>query len=320
MSTLSSEQLSRYDRQIRLWGFEGQKRVLFIGVNQFMLEALKNLVLGGIGHLTIVDDQVLTDQDINDLYILNKDDIGIKKGLAISKKLVDFNTAVDISTGLSEKCVDEEFISTFQLVVLSNPSFEENIRINELCRKTETKFISSNLFGTYGYIFCDLFEHTYKINSKSSTSSDTSENKPKTDTFSESYTSLQKSTAHIFEKVSMRKTRRLVSPLYFILLGYMKLYDKNQLSQKDLLPNADDLNQIVFEIIKSSNIYSEFIDKQKIRTFLECLNLRLASFSSVLGGILAQEIIKVISGKDLPISNWLFFDSLESDALIYKIS
>lgn len=50
----------RYDRQLRIWGAEGQRRlescrVALLNCGPTGSEALKNLVLGGIGSFTVVD-------------------------------------------------------------------------------------------------------------------------------------------------------------------------------------------------------------------------------------------------------------------------
>ena len=55
----------KYDRQIRLWGPHGQRilsssRILLLGANPSGSETLKNLVLPGIKHFTIVDDSKIT--------------------------------------------------------------------------------------------------------------------------------------------------------------------------------------------------------------------------------------------------------------------
>lgn len=54
----------RYDRQLRLWGPEGQRRVsecrvLAFGATPSTCEALKNLILGGIKSFHLVDDALL---------------------------------------------------------------------------------------------------------------------------------------------------------------------------------------------------------------------------------------------------------------------
>lgn len=48
--------VNKYDRQIRLWGQKGQKRlgearVALLGSSGASIEALKNLILPGVGHI-----------------------------------------------------------------------------------------------------------------------------------------------------------------------------------------------------------------------------------------------------------------------------
>ena len=55
----------RYDRQLRVWGPQGQEalgrtRVAVLGSGPAASEALKNLVLGGIGSFVVVDDAVVS--------------------------------------------------------------------------------------------------------------------------------------------------------------------------------------------------------------------------------------------------------------------
>ena len=55
----------RYDRQLRVWGPQGQEAlgqasVAVLGSGPAASEALKNLVLGGIGSFVVVDDAVVS--------------------------------------------------------------------------------------------------------------------------------------------------------------------------------------------------------------------------------------------------------------------
>ena len=59
----------RYDRQIRLWGMETQMRmsttrVLLAGAGGLAAEVAKNLVLAGVGHVTLRDHALVTADDL----------------------------------------------------------------------------------------------------------------------------------------------------------------------------------------------------------------------------------------------------------------
>jgi tRNA A37 threonylcarbamoyladenosine dehydratase len=58
---ISIQEVALYDRQIRLWGMDAQTKmrathVLVVGLNGLSNEVIKNLVLAGIGSLTILSD------------------------------------------------------------------------------------------------------------------------------------------------------------------------------------------------------------------------------------------------------------------------
>ena len=60
---------NKYDRQIRLWGANGQKilsnsSILVLGASSAASETLKNLILPGIKHFTIVDEGKVTERDL----------------------------------------------------------------------------------------------------------------------------------------------------------------------------------------------------------------------------------------------------------------
>ena len=78
-SQLTKEEAELYDRQIRAWGFEAQRRmreskILIVGLDGAGSELLKNLVLAGVGNITILDDSIV-DQNIIDthFYVTLKD-------------------------------------------------------------------------------------------------------------------------------------------------------------------------------------------------------------------------------------------------------
>ena len=68
-----------YDRQIRLWGLEAQNRmrnstVLLISLKGIAHEAIKNLVLAGIGRLIVMDDGLVTEEDLGHGFLFREED------------------------------------------------------------------------------------------------------------------------------------------------------------------------------------------------------------------------------------------------------
>lgn len=77
---LTDKEAEQYDRQIRLWGAEAQKRMrnscmLIIGCNGLGAEIIKNIVLAGIS-IIIIDDQFVQENDLETQFFLTQSDIG----------------------------------------------------------------------------------------------------------------------------------------------------------------------------------------------------------------------------------------------------
>ncbi|KAH0303129.1 hypothetical protein KCU71_g10768, partial [Aureobasidium melanogenum] len=78
---MSADEIALYDRQIRLWGVQAQERmrsanILLISVKALGTEIAKNLILNGIGSLTIVDSEQVTEDDLGAQYFVREEDIG----------------------------------------------------------------------------------------------------------------------------------------------------------------------------------------------------------------------------------------------------
>lgn len=79
--SLSAEEAKLYDRQIRLWGVDAQRRmrdsrVLLVGFGSLNAEVCKNLVLAGINHVTILETHTATPEDLGAHIFLEPSHIG----------------------------------------------------------------------------------------------------------------------------------------------------------------------------------------------------------------------------------------------------
>jgi hypothetical protein len=79
---ISLEETRLYDRQIRLWGLKAQNRiaksrVLVVGCTGLSNELLKNIVLAGIGNVTILDSTVVTPKDLGTQFLISETCIGL---------------------------------------------------------------------------------------------------------------------------------------------------------------------------------------------------------------------------------------------------
>jgi hypothetical protein len=112
----------RYDRQIRIWGAEGQQRlesarVTLLNCSPTGSETLKNLVLGGIASFTIIDGQKVTARDLGNNFLVASDSLGQPRAKVVTDLLKELNESVkgcyiedtpesviENNPGLLEKC------------------------------------------------------------------------------------------------------------------------------------------------------------------------------------------------------------------------
>ncbi|XP_026730640.1 NEDD8-activating enzyme E1 regulatory subunit [Trichoplusia ni] len=94
-----SEKTKQYDRQLRLWGDHGQfalenGHICLVNATVLGTEVLKSIVLPGVGAITIVDDKIVTDEDIGSNFFLECSSKGLNRGSEALRLLLELNPAV----------------------------------------------------------------------------------------------------------------------------------------------------------------------------------------------------------------------------------
>ncbi|RCI10665.1 hypothetical protein L249_4234 [Ophiocordyceps polyrhachis-furcata BCC 54312] len=91
----------KYDRQLRLWAASGQTalehaNVLLVnsGGATVGVETLKNLVLPGIGSFTIIDEAIVSDEDLGVNFFLDESDRGKSRAQCCMNHLLELNPGV----------------------------------------------------------------------------------------------------------------------------------------------------------------------------------------------------------------------------------
>jgi amyloid beta precursor protein binding protein 1 len=91
----------KYDRQLRLWAASGQAaledaHVLLVnsGPGVVGVEALKNLVLPGIGQFSILDAEIVEEEDLGVNFFLERDSLGKSRAEEAVRLLGELNPDV----------------------------------------------------------------------------------------------------------------------------------------------------------------------------------------------------------------------------------
>lgn len=108
LHALPTAKEKKYDRQLRLWGASGQAaleetHVLLVnnGSGVTGVEALKNLVLPGIGQFSILDPAIVTEADLGVNFFLDDESLGKFRAEETVRLLEELNTDV-LGTAIKE--------------------------------------------------------------------------------------------------------------------------------------------------------------------------------------------------------------------------
>ncbi|KAL6996929.1 SUMO-activating enzyme subunit 1A, variant 2 [Sarracenia purpurea var. burkii] len=169
---LTEQETALYDRQIRVWGADAQRRlskahILVGGLKGTVAEFCKNIVLAGVGSLTLIDDHPVTEEALSSNFLIApNENMFLGKSLAelCCDSLKDFNPMVRVSVEKGDlSSFGGDFYKKFDVVVVSSCSLTAKKLINEKCRKLSKRiaFYTVDCRDSCGEIFVDLQNYTY---------------------------------------------------------------------------------------------------------------------------------------------------------------
>ncbi|KAF2841698.1 hypothetical protein M501DRAFT_929436 [Patellaria atrata CBS 101060] len=343
--TISPDEIALYDRQIRLWGVQAQEKIrtaniLLISIRALANEVAKNLVLAGIGSLTIVDHELVTEDDLCSQFLVTDADINKNRAEAAAPQLRKLNPRVNItadSTAILAK--DPSFFSKFDIIISTDPNYLSITMINAACRVFNRPFYAAGAHGFYGYIFSDLIDHTFVIERELSnrptqliaesatrriirtkTKKENGKNVEMV-TKQELFSPLQLANTSSLppEILKSRRKLRQVSPL---LPCFRALWEFQSLTARSPSHSQTDLQMFTTsatEKTKELQLPPETLRADFLRSFLQNLDSELAPVTAFLGGELAQDIINVLGKREQPIQNLLLFDGEMSVGPVYPL-
>ncbi|ABL79217.1 UBA/THIF-type NAD/FAD binding protein [Thermofilum pendens Hrk 5] len=160
MKDLSPEELERYDRQIRVWGVEAQKKlksstVLVVGAGGLGSPVAFYLVAAGVGKLIIVDAEDVELSNLNRQILHWTSDLGKAKVESAKEKLEKLNPHVEVVT-LKQKIRSLEdalkLVEDADVVVDCLDNWSTRFLLNEACVKLGKPLVHGAVRGLYGQL------------------------------------------------------------------------------------------------------------------------------------------------------------------------
>ena len=338
MSELTADELALYDRQLRVWGADGQNKIknasiLVINLNGVGTEIVKNLTLSGVGSIELSDPSIVSEQDLTAQFFLSEEDLGKSKLEAVEPRIKDMNPRVNLTINTTPINYDDsEYFKKFQLVIANNLEPQSFQKLNNITRELNISLYSTTTHGLYGYFFSDLIldvsNFTKKkmpiarkagpISKNQEILKISSSHNKETNEISETFT--LKSKFSKFEDVLhsknlndlTRKGKKNVSPLLSI---FFSLYE---LGLEGLEISIDVLKTRANEINKRLGL-NDIVDESYFTKVTTQLNTEISPVAAILGGTLAQDVINYISKKEIPINNLLILDGDNFTMPIYEL-
>uniref|UniRef100_A0A3P8YP77 SUMO-activating enzyme subunit 1 n=1 Tax=Esox lucius TaxID=8010 RepID=A0A3P8YP77_ESOLU len=337
-SIISEEEAAQYDRQIRLWGLDAQKRlrgsrVLLVGLRGLGAEVAKNLILAGVKGLTLLDHEQVTEESCRAQFLIPVSAQGQNRAQASLERAQYLNpmVAVKADTDRVEEKPDEFFLQ-FDAVCLTGCSRDLMIRVDQLCSQNNIKVFCGDVFGYHGYMFSDLgLEHNYVEEKPKAVKPKTEESnehdgpeakKPKVDP---SETTMIKKVNVDFcclkdalevdwtsekAKSSLKRT-----PVDYFLLHVLLKFRTDKGRDPNPESFAEDstlLRQIRDDVLEAMTLSSELLPHD----FVSYCFSEMAPVCAVVGGVLGQEVVKALSQRDAPHRNFFFFDGMKGSGVV----
>ena len=155
---MSMEERDLYDRQFRLEGWSQNlvknSRVLIIGVGGLGCEIAKNLAMLGVGHLDLVDLDIIEHSNLNRQILFTNAKLGEPKAIVAAKKLREINpniTIIGYHTSLER--LDPSLYYNADVIIGGLDSMNARLNLNAQCIRFRKPLVDGGVSGYHGHIY-----------------------------------------------------------------------------------------------------------------------------------------------------------------------
>ena len=290
---LSDEEAAIYDRQLRIWGIEAQtrmraSRVLLIGMGGLAAEIAKNLVLTGVGALTLLETVDASPLDLASNFFLTAADVGSNRAAASLSRLqqLNSNVAIDVVTTAVSSLPDSFFLQYHSVVTTELP-LPGRLRLGRLFHSPQSELAPPRLYAAdlscfTGVLVLDLVHHRYTASRK-----------------------VNDSGGKQLDVKTVEGEQQWDG--YEAVMAMSEADIRKQCGRKTVDREAADL----FIAARQRLQAEEAADVQGATG-----EYSLSGVCAIFGGLIAQEVLKVMSGKEEPHQNAIILNALKGTAVV----
>ena len=316
MVDLTDEQAAIYDRQIRIWGAGVQKRlmeakVLILGCTPLAAEVTKNVVLAGVGNLSIIDSTPSADMPMTFLSMHN---VKLPKSATaadvFAAGLQEMNPMIKVATlpGSSSEVPPSDIIKDFHLVLCFGEHCGIYAQVNDVCRECGVKFMCTASRGGIVWGFADLLTHSCSLN--------IDQNAVSNRQLQLKYVALRDCVKLPLAGMSRNDKRQVNGFLGpWTVIAQLEMQE-GRLSCESDLPSILEKGQAV---LSEQQCPPKFWDGAAATQYFSGLD-EVAPANAVAGGFLANDVVRCVSQAGLPTYNVLLYSIANNVTQVHNLS
>ncbi|XP_050422077.1 SUMO-activating enzyme subunit 1 [Adelges cooleyi] len=285
---LTADERKVYDRQIRLWGYDAQKKlrtskVLLIGLQGLGAEIAKNLILSGIHSITLKDHTDVSILDTCSQFLIGHDsqERNRAKASVVAAQKLNPNVVVTADTTPIDEN-DENFVKSFDVVIATECSPTIYEKLNKHCKQANVKLFIADVYGLFGYMFQDI---GFNLS-----------------TYDTVFPNYRTSSSEIECK---REIAYYLTSSLLMFYCFFKRKPNPETCEEDI----DELKSIISSLEGASEIPDEYYSE---------LFCQLSPATSIVGAMVAQTATNAIMGKSLKNYNLYFYDHINHQGKFEK--
>lgn len=160
-TTFSKQELARYARHFALpdFGMDGQKKlknshVLVVGAGGLGCPVLLYLAAAGVGHIGIIDGDVVDDSNLQRQVLYTVSDVGKPKAVAARERLLAMNPHIDIQVFTQHLTAENalNIISKFDVIADGTDNFPTRYLVNDACVLAGKVNVYASIFRFEGQV------------------------------------------------------------------------------------------------------------------------------------------------------------------------
>ena len=294
---LSVKERELYDRQFRLKGWSQKivkdARVLIVGVGGLGCEIAKNLAMLGVGHLDLVDLDIIEHSNLNRQILFAGAKMGEPKAIVAAKKLTEINHNIIIKgyqTSLER--LDPVIYQAADVVIGGLDSMNARLNLNVHCIRFRKPLVDGGVSGYHGHLYT-IFPYQnacYECNPLPIAEND--------EMAACTVVGIPRKRFHCVFKGNM---------------AFQERFDKD--------PNPKDINDIKFiqkvanELVNKHNFLPEFT-KDEIVKIIDRHDPGIITINAVISALQSHEAVKILHWKNgykglgEPIKSYVIFNAM----------